>query len=223
MIESGRGQHPGGDPPTSDVRRNALLLKISAIPLVQEAALRIDPVIAAADLLRLHDPVLGLPRDRCGEDRTFGAEQPIAVAAAAAAERRPWRLVYGNLQERPVVGAIPRPYLRDLGRRASDAGAGASARILAQFRLEGARPQRQLAHGHRRQHGSHAGERDLPAELPERDAGRAGPLERRTRRGRGAARSTPSSRSSAPSARPLARWAPSPTSSRRFSTGGARR
>ena len=39
--------------PDVDVRRNALLLKISAIPLIQEAALRTDPVIAVVDLYGL--------------------------------------------------------------------------------------------------------------------------------------------------------------------------
>ncbi len=80
-----------------DVRRNALLLKISAIPLVQEAALRIDPVIAAADLyaftIQFSDYV------EIGAGKTsFGAGQPVAVAAAAAAEQAALDLVSGNLR-----------------------------------------------------------------------------------------------------------------------------
>ena len=47
-------------------RRNALLWKISAIPLVQEAAVRIDPQVAAADLLAVHDAAVGLFHDWFG-------------------------------------------------------------------------------------------------------------------------------------------------------------
>lgn len=79
------------------VRRNALLLKISAIPLVQEAALRTDPVIAAADLyaftIQLSDYL------EAGAGKTsFGAEQPIALSAAADAERAARDVVEGNLR-----------------------------------------------------------------------------------------------------------------------------
>ena len=68
------------------VQRNALLLKISAIPLIQEAALRNDPHIASVDLLaftiQLSDYLT------TGSGRTsFGDQQPIAVAAAAEAEQ----------------------------------------------------------------------------------------------------------------------------------------
>jgi len=68
------------------VRRNALLLKISAIPLVQEAALRNDPVIAVADLLAFTIQLSDYLTTGSGES-SFGAAQPIAVAAATEAER----------------------------------------------------------------------------------------------------------------------------------------
>jgi hypothetical protein len=78
------------------IRRNALLWKISAIPLVQEAALRVDPQVAAVDLLAFtiqqSDYYRGPGRD------TFGPQQPIAVAAAADAERAAMGLVSGSLE-----------------------------------------------------------------------------------------------------------------------------
>ena len=79
------------------VERNALLLKISAIPLIQEAALRNDPHIASIDLLaftiQLSDYLTTGPGST-----SFGDQQPIAVAAAATAERAAMRLVAGSLQ-----------------------------------------------------------------------------------------------------------------------------
>jgi hypothetical protein len=79
------------------VRRNALLWKISAIPLIQEAALRNDPHVAAVDLLaftiQLSDYL------STGSGRTsFGEEQPVAVAAAGTAEQAAKGLVAGSLQ-----------------------------------------------------------------------------------------------------------------------------
>ncbi len=80
-----------------DVRRNALLWKISAVPLVQEAALRADPVIAAADLYALTIQLSDYLTTG-GGSHSFGAQQPIAVAAAAVAERTALALVQGNLK-----------------------------------------------------------------------------------------------------------------------------
>ena len=80
-----------------DVRRNALLLKISAIPLVQEAALRTDPVIAAADLYALTIQLSDYLTGGAGS-HSFGTEQPIAVAAAASCERAALAFVQGTLK-----------------------------------------------------------------------------------------------------------------------------
>lgn len=79
------------------VRRNALLWKISAIPLVQEAALRTDPLIAAADLYGFTIQLSAYLTTGSGRT-SFGAEQPIATAAAASAERAALALVEGNLK-----------------------------------------------------------------------------------------------------------------------------
>jgi len=83
------------------VRRNALLLKISAIPLVQEAALRTDPLIAAADLLAFTIQFAEYLTSGAGKD-SFGPEQPIAVAAAAAAERAARSLADRNVKDGQV-------------------------------------------------------------------------------------------------------------------------
>jgi hypothetical protein len=79
------------------VKRNALLLKISAIPLVQEAALRNDPHVASVDLwaftVQLSDYLT------TGSGRTsFGTWQPIAVASAADAERAAMKRVSGSME-----------------------------------------------------------------------------------------------------------------------------
>jgi len=79
------------------VRRNALLLKISAIPLIQEAALRNDPHIASVDLLAFTEQLSDYLTTGSGS-ASFGAAQPIAVAAAASAERAAGGLVAGSLQ-----------------------------------------------------------------------------------------------------------------------------
>lgn len=83
--------------PDVDVRRNALLLKISAIPLIQEAALRTDPVIAVVDLYGLTIQLSNYLGTGAGS-HSFGAEQPVAVAAAADAERAALALVEGTLR-----------------------------------------------------------------------------------------------------------------------------
>ena len=79
------------------IRRHALLWKISAIPLVQEAALRADPVIAAADQYGFTIQLSDYLTSGSGS-HSFGAEQPIAVAAAAGAERTALGLVAGILK-----------------------------------------------------------------------------------------------------------------------------
>ncbi len=78
------------------VRRNALLLKISAIPLIQEAALRNDPHVAAVDLLAFTIQLSDYLTTGSGR-ASFGSEQPIAVAGAATAERQAMKLVAGSL------------------------------------------------------------------------------------------------------------------------------
>ena len=86
IIESAADSIEAG---TTDVtvRRNALLLKISTIPLVQEAALRVDPLIAAADLLGFTIQFSTYVTTGAGKE-SFGKEQPIAVAAAAGRAAR---------------------------------------------------------------------------------------------------------------------------------------
>jgi hypothetical protein len=68
------------------VRRNALLWKISAIPLVQEAALRNDPHVAGVDLLAFTVQQREYFTTGAGRN-SFGPQQPIAVAAAGEAEQ----------------------------------------------------------------------------------------------------------------------------------------
>jgi hypothetical protein len=86
------------------VQRNALLWKISAIPLLQEAALRNDPHIATVDLLAF--TVQQSDYLTTGSGRaSFGDQQPIAVAAAANAERAAKGLVEGSLQSGQLSAA----------------------------------------------------------------------------------------------------------------------
>jgi len=68
------------------IRHNALLWKISAIPLVQEAALRNDPHVAGVDLLAFTVQQREYFTTGAGRN-SFGTQQPIAVAAAGEAER----------------------------------------------------------------------------------------------------------------------------------------
>jgi len=70
----------------SGVRRLTLRWKLAAIPLVEEASLRSDPVVAVADLwaltMQLSDFV------RRGDGRAvFGEYQPLAIAACDSIER----------------------------------------------------------------------------------------------------------------------------------------
>jgi len=79
------------------VRRNALLWKISAVPLAQEAALRNDPHVASVDLLAFAVQQQDYLTSGSGRD-AFGPRQPIAVAAAGAAEREATGLVASSLK-----------------------------------------------------------------------------------------------------------------------------
>jgi hypothetical protein len=68
------------------VRRNAMLWKISAVPLVQEAALRNDPHVAGVDLLAFS--IQQVDYFTAGSGRsTFGPAQAIAIEAARDAAR----------------------------------------------------------------------------------------------------------------------------------------
>jgi hypothetical protein len=80
-----------------DIRRNALLWKISGIPLVQEAALRNDPLVATVDLLAFTVQQRDYLTTGSGRE-SFGAQQPIAVAAAREAEREAVALLSSALQ-----------------------------------------------------------------------------------------------------------------------------
>ena len=79
------------------IRRNALLWKISGVPLVQEAALRNDPQVATVDLLAFTVQQRDYLTTGSGRN-SFGAQQPIAVAAAREAERAALVLVSSALQ-----------------------------------------------------------------------------------------------------------------------------
>jgi hypothetical protein len=63
-----------------EVRRRSLRWKIIAIPLVEEASLRADPVVAVADLWGFSFQLSDYFRTGGGRE-LFGAEQPLAVAA----------------------------------------------------------------------------------------------------------------------------------------------
>ncbi len=93
------------------VRRNALLWKISAIPLVQEAAVRIDPQVAAMDLLAFTIQQLDYLTIGSGRN-SFGPQQAIAVDATREAQREAIALVSSALRS----GKLPAPgeaYLRE--------------------------------------------------------------------------------------------------------------
>jgi hypothetical protein len=69
-----------------DVRRRTLRWKLAAIPQVEEASLRIDPVVAAADLWALTMQLSAFLRR--GEGRAaFGEYQPLAIAATDTLEK----------------------------------------------------------------------------------------------------------------------------------------
>ncbi len=69
-----------------DVRRRTLRWKLAAIPQVEEASLRTDPVVAAADLWAFTMQLSAFFRR--GEGRAaFGEHQPLAIAATDTLEK----------------------------------------------------------------------------------------------------------------------------------------
>jgi hypothetical protein len=83
--------------PDSAVQRNALLWKISAIPLVQDAALRNDPLVAIIDLVGLTMQQATYFSTGSGSE-SFGPWQPIAIAAARRAEADALALLANNFK-----------------------------------------------------------------------------------------------------------------------------
>ena len=67
--------------PDSTVRRRALRWKIAATPLIEEASLRSDPVVATVDLWALTMQLSQYLRQGDGRE-AFGTLQPIALAAS---------------------------------------------------------------------------------------------------------------------------------------------
>lgn len=91
----------------SDVRLRALEWRVSATPLVQDAALQNDPLVAALDLAAFS--VQQREYFDTGEGReAFGALQPVAVRAAKAMEDD----VFAQLG-RSTVGGSMSPVYRD--------------------------------------------------------------------------------------------------------------
>ena len=72
--------------PDSTIRRNALRWKVAAIPLIQEASLRPDPVVALADVWTFTMQLSDYLERGDGRD-AFGDQQPIAIAATDTLER----------------------------------------------------------------------------------------------------------------------------------------
>ncbi len=83
--------------PDPEVRRNAMLWKISAIPLVQEAALRNDPQVAGMDLLAFSIQQVDYFTTGSGHS-TFGPAQPIAIEAARDEAQEVMRFVSSALK-----------------------------------------------------------------------------------------------------------------------------
>ncbi len=97
------------------VRRTALLWKVSGIPLVQEAALRIDPLVAGVDLVALTMQQLDYFTTGAGRD-AFGPQQFIAVAAARESERLAIALAKASVRSgtyRPQFEANVRQWAAD--------------------------------------------------------------------------------------------------------------
>lgn len=78
LIEE-RATEIAGQAEDPKVRKAALLWKLRAIPLVHEAALQPDPLLAAGDLWALSLQMEAFFSDGAGRD-VFGPHQPIAVA-----------------------------------------------------------------------------------------------------------------------------------------------
>jgi len=93
------------------VRRNAMLWKISAVPLVQEAALRNDPQVAGIDLLAFSLQQVDYFTTGSGRS-TFGPAQAIAIEAARDAEREVMTFVSSALKS-GRLSASTDAYLRD--------------------------------------------------------------------------------------------------------------
>jgi hypothetical protein len=88
------------------VRQRALLWKTSAIPLVQEASLQNDPVVAAVDLWAFTIQQVGYFERGDGRD-AFGLLQPVALAAAGELEQDARRTLGESLTTGEVkAGAI---------------------------------------------------------------------------------------------------------------------
>ena len=93
------------------VRRNAMLWKISAVPLVQEAALRNDPHIAAVDLLAFSIQQVDYFTTGSGRS-TFGPQQAIAIEAARDATQEVMDFVSSALKS-GKLSASTEMYLRE--------------------------------------------------------------------------------------------------------------
>ena len=93
------------------VRRNAMLWKISAVPLVQEAALRNDPHVAGVDLLAFSIQQVDYFTTGSGR-RTFGPAQAIAIEAARDAAREVMEFVSSALTS-GRLSASTDAYLRE--------------------------------------------------------------------------------------------------------------
>ena len=72
--------------PDPTIRHNALNWKIAAIPLIEEASLRPDPVVAAVDLWGFSMQLADYVERGDGRD-AFGDLQPLAIAATDTLER----------------------------------------------------------------------------------------------------------------------------------------
>lgn len=93
------------------VRRHAMLWKISAVPLVQEAALRNDPQVAGMDLLAFSIQQVDYFTTGSGRS-TFGPAQAIAIEAARAAAREVMGFVSSALKS-GTLGASSEAYLHE--------------------------------------------------------------------------------------------------------------
>jgi len=92
---------------SAPVQERALRWKVQAIPLVQEASLRNDPLLATADLA-----LFSIQQEqyfRSGDGRNaFGPQQPIAIGAAQAIEDDAFAMI-----DRSVRGGELKPEARE--------------------------------------------------------------------------------------------------------------
>ncbi|HUO51163.1 MAG TPA: hypothetical protein VMT93_01475 [Gemmatimonadaceae bacterium] len=85
-------------------RMRALQWKVAAVPLVQEASVRDDPLISAADLAAFS--LQQVDYFTTGDGRAaFGAQQPVAVQAARAMETVTFRALGRSLQSGAMAPA----------------------------------------------------------------------------------------------------------------------